>query len=154
MPMTALRDPKCDVLCAHASLNRHPERVTDALFVSQPFFDPRDLLQVRYEMLRRVLVEGQPVGSTAAAFGYSRMTLHQLRKRFEAQGLAALLPQHKGPQRNRKLTKEVMAFVRQALDTEPALRIADLPKRVSKQFGLTVHLRSIERALARERKKD
>ena len=154
MPMTALRDPKCDVLCAHASLNRHPERVTDALFVSQPFFDPRDLLQVRYEMLRRVLVEGQPVGSTAAAFGYSRMTLHQLRKRFEAQGLAGLLPQHKGPQRNHKLTKEVMAFVRQALDTEPALRIADLPKRVSKQFGLTVHLRSIERALARERKKD
>jgi transposase len=154
MPMTAFRDPKCDVLCAHAALNPHPERVTDALFVSQPFFDPRDLLQVRYEMLRRVLVEGQPVGATAVAFGYSRMTLHQLRKRFAAQGLVGLLPQPTGPQRNHKLTQEVMAFVRQALDSEPALRVADLPRRVRQQFGLTVHLRSIERALARERKKD
>jgi hypothetical protein len=88
------------------------------------------------------------------AFGYSRMTLHQLRKRFAAQGLVGLLPHPKGPQRNHKLTREVMAFVRQTLDTEPALRVADLPRRVRQQFGLTVHLRSIERALAREQKKD
>jgi hypothetical protein len=53
----------------------HPEQVTDVVFQSQPFFDPRDLLQVKYEMLRRVLVEGQPVGATAATFGFSRVTL-------------------------------------------------------------------------------
>jgi transposase len=154
MPMTAFRDPKCDVLCAHAALNLHPERVTDALFLSHPFFDPRDVLQVRYEMLRRVLVEGQPVGATAVAFGYSRVILHQLRQRFAAQGLVGLLPRPKGPQVNHKLTPEVMAFIRQVLATEPALRLADLPQRVRQQCGLTVHLRSIERALARERKKD
>jgi hypothetical protein len=44
-------------------LNPSPERVTDELF--QEFFDPRDLVQVKYEMLRRVQTEGQPVGRSA-----------------------------------------------------------------------------------------
>jgi transposase len=154
MPGTAPCDPKCDVLREHATLNPHPEQVTDALFQSQPFFDPRDLLQVKYEMLRRVLVEGQPVEATAATFGFSRVTLYQLRKRFAAQGLVGLLPQRKGPQRSHKLSAEVLTFIRQTLEAEPALRVADLPQRVAERFGLSVHLRSIERALARERKKD
>ena len=154
MLTTALTDPKCEVLRAYATLNPHPEQVSDALFQSHAFFDPRDLVQVKYEMLRRVLVEGQPVGATAAAFGFSRMTLYQLRKRFEAEGLAGLLPQAKGPRRSHKLTAEVLAFLCQTLDAEPALRVAELPQRVAGRFGFTVHLRSIERALARERKKD
>jgi transposase len=101
-----------------------------------------------------VLVEGQPVEATAATFGFSRVTLYQLRKRFAAQGLVGLLPQRKGPQRSHKLSAEVLTFIRQTLEAEPALRVADLPQRVAERFGLSVHLRSIERALARERKKD
>ena len=104
--------------------------------------------QVKYEMLRRVLVEGQPVGTTAAAFGFYRVTLYQLRKRFEAQGLAGLLPQAKGPRRGHKLSAEVIIFIQQTLDAEPGLRVADLPQRVAERFGLAVHLRSIGRALA------
>jgi transposase len=147
-------DPKCEALRSHATLNPHPERVTDGLFQSQSFFDPRDLLQVKYEMLRRVLVEGQPVAATAAAFGFSRVTLYQMRKRFEAQGLAGLLPQAKGPRRGHKLSAEVLTFLQETLAAEPDLRVAELPQRVTEQFGRSVHLRSIERALARERKKD
>jgi transposase len=154
MRTSAPSDPKCEVLRAHATLNPHPEQVTDVVFRSQPFFDPRDLLQVKYEMLRRVLVEGQPVGATAATFGFSRVTLYQLRKRFAAQGLVGLLPQRKGPQRSHKLSDEVLTFIRQTLEAEPALRVADLPQRVAERFGLSVHLRSIERARARARKKD
>jgi hypothetical protein len=84
-------DPKYVSLRQHATLNPHPERVSDALFQTNLFFDPRDLLQVKYEMLRRVVIDGQPMGTTAAAFGFSRITLSQLRKRFEADGLAGLL---------------------------------------------------------------
>ena len=79
-------------LCEQGLLNPHPERVRDELFERHAFFDARDLVQVRYEMVRRVLLEGQPVGKTAAAFGYSRVTLYQLRKRFEAEGMTGLLP--------------------------------------------------------------
>jgi hypothetical protein len=46
---TARSDPKGESLREHATLNSHPEQVTDALFQTAPFFDPRDLVQVKYE---------------------------------------------------------------------------------------------------------
>jgi transposase len=147
-------DPKCNSLREHGSLNPYPERVHDALFQTHPFFDPRDLVQVKYEMVRRVICDGQPVGVTAAAFGFSRVRLYQLRKRFEAEGLAGLLPQTKGPQRAHKLSDDVLIFILQTLQAEPELRTAELPQRVAQRFGFSVHIRSIERALARHRKKD
>jgi hypothetical protein len=146
-------DPKCASLREHATLNPHPEQVTDALFRGHPFFDPRDLVQVKYEMLRRVMIDGQPVGATASAFGFSRVRLCQLRKCFEADGLAGLLPQGKGPQRAHKLSDDVLAFIWATLKAEPELRTADLPLRVAQQFGISIHRRSIERALARHQKK-
>jgi len=85
--------------------------------------------------------------ATAHAFGFSRVTLYQLRKRFEAEGLSGLLPRPKGPRRAHKLSSEVMAFVVQALESDPELRALDLQQRVEQRFGILVHPRSIERAL-------
>ena len=121
-------DPKCDHLQRRAMLNPHPERIRDALFLIHPFFDPRGLIQVKYELLHRVLVEGQPVGATAAAFGFSRVTVQQLRKRFEAEGLAGLMPRRKGPCRASKLTEEVLAYIWQILKDEPDLEWSISPE--------------------------
>ena len=153
MRTLTLSDPKCASLRAHATLNPHPEKVTDALFRAHHFFDPRDLVQVRYEMLRRVRIDGRPVGATATAFGFSRVWLYQLRKRFEIDGMAGLLPQHKGPRRAHKLSDDVLTFVLETLKAEPELRTTSLPQCVAKKYGISVHLRSIERALARRQKK-
>jgi transposase len=141
------------VLGEQGILNPHPERVNDELFEQHPFFDARDLVQVRYEMVRRVLLEGQPVGKTAAAFGYSRVTLYQLRKRFEAEGMTGLLPRGKGPCRAYKLTDDVVHYLEGTLAREAEVRLVDLPARVEEEFGVRVHGHSIERALARQRKK-
>ena len=152
MRILTQNDPKSASLSAHATLNPYPEKVTDGFF-GHPFFDPRDLVQVRYEMLRRVRIDGQGVGATATGFGFSRVRLYQLRKRFEVEGLNGLLPQSKGPQRAHKLTDEVLTYIWDTLKDEPELRTAELPGRVAKRFGISVHLRSIERALARRQKK-
>ena len=144
---------KEEALCEQGLLNPHPERVRDELFERHAFFDARDLVQVRYEMVRRVLVEGQPVGKTAAAFGYSRVTLYQLRKRFEAEGMTGLLPGAKGPRRAHKLREEIVHYIEEKLEREVEVRMTDLPARVEAEFGVRVHGRSIERALARRRKK-
>jgi transposase len=154
MDLLSPSNPKCDSLRQHGTLNPHPERVSDTLFLEYPFFDPRDLVQVKYELLHRVLVEGQPVGATAAAFGVSRVSVHHLRKRFEAEGLAGLMPRRKGPCRASKLSDEILAYIWKILKAEPELATADLPSRVFQQFGISVHVRSIERALKRGGKKD
>lgn len=144
---------KSSSLSKNGSLNPHPERVQDGLFQNRRFFDPRDLVQVKYEMLRRVMREGQPPGKTAARFGFSRVTFYQVQQNFVEAGLVGLLPQPKGPQRGYKLSEEVLLFLLKTLENEPALRVADLCLRVSQRFGVSIHPRSIERALVRRRKK-
>ena len=84
-------DPKVAALREARCLNPHPEAVTDEAFGSQEFFDARDAVQVKYEMVRRVRV------------------------------------------------------------ADPSLRAADLVEPIDARFGVRVHPRSIERALARFR---
>jgi transposase len=142
-------DPKVEVLRSQRSLNPRPEQVVDEVFASSEFFDPRDLVQVKYEMVRRVQVEGAPVTRTAEAFGFSRPSLYEAARVVEAEGLAGLVPARPGPRRAHKLTGEVVAFVEARLAADPALRPRDLVTAIDQRFGVSVHPRSIERALVR-----
>ncbi len=146
-------DPKPDALRRQGSLNPHPERVQDPLFATTDFFDARDLVQVKYEMVRRVRVDGQPVSRSAAAFGVSRPTLYQAQGALARGGLAALMPKKPGPRRAHKLSAEVVDVLRQARAADPSVRSSVLARQVRAQFGRTVHPRSVERALARREKK-
>ena len=147
------RDPKSKALRQQGCLHPHPEQVTDELFVTHEFFDPRDLVQVKYEMLRRVETEGQLVSRAAAAFGFSRPSFYQAQAAFQQGGLPALLPHRRGPKQAHKLTAEVLSFLRQASQQDPSLRTAALASLVKDRYGITVHPRSLERALTRRQKK-
>ena len=146
-------DPKADALRQRGCLHPHPEKVTDGAFAASEFFDPRDLVQVKYEMLRRVRVDGQPVSHSAAGFGLSRPSYYQAQAAYEAGGLPALLPKKPGPRRAHKLSAEVVVALREALAEQPELSPQDLVRLVEERFGVSVHPRSIERALARQEKK-
>lgn len=143
------QDPKVEALRAERSLNPRPEAVTDEEFASSEFFDARDLVQVKYEMVRRVRVEGDAVSRSAAAFGFSRPSFYEAANALETSGLAGLVPARPGPRRAHKLTDEVVAFARQRLEADPSLRSVDLVEVIAGRFGLRVHPRSVERALAR-----
>ncbi len=145
------RDPKAEALRARRSLNSRPEAVTDEGFAASEFLDPRDLVQVKYEMVRRVRVEGDTVSATAPAFGFSRPSFYEAAAALDAEGLAGLVPARPGPRRAHKLTVEVVAFARQAADADPSLRSRDLAGAIRDRFGVVVHPRSVERALARAR---
>ncbi|MCY4592312.1 MAG: helix-turn-helix domain-containing protein [Alphaproteobacteria bacterium] len=142
-------DAKSRALKQHGCLNPHAKDVTDELFLSNAFFDPRDLLQVKYEMLRRVREDGVPVSRAAATFGVSRPTWYQAQRAYDAGGLPALLPHRPGPRRAHKLTEEVVDALRAAKAEQPALTARELVELVRERFGISVHRRSIDRALAR-----
>lgn len=149
----APRDEKIAALRAAHAVHPHPEAVVDALFAGgRPFFDARDLVQVKYEMLRRVHVEGHSVTHAAAAFGFSRPSFYAAQAAWRQAGLPGLLPARPGPRGAHKLTTEVVAFLEQALARDPALRSAQLTALVRDRFDLVVHPRSIERALGRRPK--
>jgi transposase len=143
------QDPKVEALRAERSLNSRPEAVTDEEFVSSEFFDARDVVQVKYEMVRRVRIDGAAVSRSVAAFGFSRPSFYEAAAALESGGLAALVPARPGPRRAHKLTDEVVDFARQQLEADPSLRSADLAQAIAERFGTRVHPRSVERALAR-----
>jgi len=144
-------DPKVDALRESRCLNPHPEQVTDEAFLAEKFFDARDAVQVKYEMVRRVSVDGAPVSATAAAFGYSRPSYYQAAAALAASGLDGLVPAKPGPRSGHKLTEQILTWAEQQLAGDPALKPAGLAGPIAGEFGVRVHPRSIERALARRR---
>jgi transposase len=147
------KDLKLEALREGGSLNPRPQDVTDPLFANGSFFDPRDLVQVKYEMLRRVQSEGHSVTRAATAFGLSRPSFYQALSALEQDGLAGLVPHKRGPKQAHKLTYEVMGFMTEIRQKRPEVRIAELMRLLQERFGITVHPRSIQRGLLRHQKK-
>ena len=144
---------KTTALRQHGSLNPRPDAVSNDLFRTHAFFDPDDLVQVKYEMLRQVLVESSSVTVAAAEFGLSRPSFYEAQAAFQQDGLLGLMPEKRGPRRAHKLSVEIMEFLQAAKADDPALSGAALAERLWKERRLRVHRRSIERALARQQKK-
>jgi transposase len=146
-------DPKETALAAARCLNPRPEQVTDPEFLASDFFDARDAVQVKYEMVRKVKAGGAPVTQAAAAFGYSRPSYYAAAAALEQSGLEGLAPARPGPRGGHKLTEEILAWAEQQLAGDPALRPAQLAAPIEASFGVRAHPRSIERALARYRER-
>jgi transposase len=153
MRSKAAKKSKRDALKQHGTLNPHPDAVTDPLFETGDFFDRDDLLQLKYEMLRRVTVDKQSVTQSATAFGFSRPTYYQAEADFQRDGLFGLLPEKRGPRQGHKLTPEVLNFAVQLRASDPSLRSLDLAAAIEERFAIRAHPQSVERALRRQKKK-
>ena len=140
-------DPKTAALVDEGTLNPSPEKVSDPRFRAGDFFDPRDLVQVRYEMLRRVSIDDLSVTQATAEYGVSRPTFYQAKTSFDEAGIAGLVPKKRGPRGPHKLQGEILAFVEKQLIAGEPIRARELAKLVRRQFSVKVHPRTIERAL-------
>ena len=147
------RDPKEAALAEARCLNPRPDQVTDAEFLASDFFDARDTVQVKYEMVRKVRAGGAPVTEAAAAFGYSRPAYYAAAAALEPAGLEGLVPARPGPRGGYKLTGQILAWAEEQLAAGPALRPAQVAPRIEEAFSVRVHPRSVERALARRRER-
>mgnify|MGYP003565545788 CR=1 FL=1 len=139
----------------YGALNPHPKKVTDKMFSDSAlaFFDPRDLVQVKYEMLRAVDKEGRSVKQASEAFGFSRPAFYQTQSQFKQAGVTGLVKKRPGPRSAHKLTADVLAFIEEKLEEGKPLRARKLAPLIMKKFGKNVHPRTIERAVARGKKK-
>jgi transposase len=135
-------------LSEHGAAHPHPDSVTDPLFHDSAFFDPNDLLQVKYEMLRSVQKEGRAVVEAARAFGVSRPVFYVTQALFEREGLPGLLPRKRGPKGPHKLDEEAVAFLLEAVkEAEQMLTGEELAALLKRRFGVEAHPRSILRRL-------
>jgi transposase len=135
-------------LSAQGASHPHPEAVADPLFRDSAFFDPNDLVQVKYEMLRSVHKEGRAVVDAAQAFGLSRPVFYVTQAVFQREGLPGLLPHKRGPKRPHKLNDEAMAALVEAIqEAGRMLKGEELAALLLDRFGVEAHPRSILRRL-------
>ena len=154
MPTQRPDDSKATALRTASALHPRPQTVRDEAFVgAHEFFDPRDRVQVKYEMLRRHRVEGRPVSHVAEAFGVSRQAFYVADQAFQHQGIPGLLPRPRGPRHNHKCTEQVLDFVESWRSGQDVQGQETLSEAVRRRFGFAVHPRSLDRALARRKKK-
>lgn len=144
---------KVEILRCQGALHPDPDSVTDPQFQSADFFDPHDLIQVKYEMLRRVRTGEASVSHAADQAGLSRPSFYQAQEGFQRAGLPGLIRQKPGPRRAHKLTETVQDFLRQQHVSRPELSWAQLAQLANNQFHVSLHPRTIERALTGPKKK-
>jgi transposase len=142
-------DAKADALRETRTLNARPEAVRDEQFAASEFFDARDVVQVKYEMVRRVHVDGATVAAAATAFGFSRPAFYEAAAALQRDGLPGLVPAKPGPRGAHKLTDEVVEFARALRDQDASLNSVALVAAIRERFAIVVHPRSVERALTR-----
>jgi len=146
-----MSEEKLRILRQSHTLHPHPDQVRDPLFTTgSAFFDPRDLVQVKYELLRRVRVDGESVSHAAALFALSRPTFYAAHAAWERAGLIGLFPEPTGPRHAHKLTEDILALLRPRAATMSSTELAAW---LREAHQVIVHPRSIERALARAAKK-
>jgi len=145
-------DPKLERLNRLGVRNPHPERVRAPWFHSGDFFDANDLIQVKYEMLRHVHVDGASKAEAAALFGVSRPTFYQAEEAFARDGLPGLMPKQRGPKGAHKLSSNVMVFIEKRIEGVGPVHARALAGQLETELGISVHPRSIERAIARKKK--
>lgn len=153
MSKRIIQDPKQAALKTHGTLHPRPEQITDELFQDSDFFDPRDMIQVKYEMLRRVRVDRMPISRVAQKYGFSRPTVYKVQRAFARAGLIGLVPAKPGPRHAHKLSEPVMDFIEQELAQDGTLDEKELASRIEAKFNIVVHPRSIRRARCRKEKK-
>ena len=148
------RDPKSTALARDGVLNPNPGAVRDVVFTGNPFFDAKDLVQVRYEMVRRHQIDGIAISDAAAAFGVTRPTFYKAQGALKTAGLAGLLPSRRGPKGGHKVSGEVVVFATELKTAKPEMTTSQCLDAIESRFGIEVHRRSLERALARKKKRN
>ena len=146
-------EPKRKALQMTGTFNPRAARVRHPLFQQSSFFDPKDLLQLKYETLRSLEVDHCPVAQAAREFGLSRPTIYEAQTQFQQQGLEGLLPHKRGPKAAHKLTQEVFQYCRERTMERPEVKAEELARRVRQRFGVTLHPRTIQKALKSKAKR-
>lgn len=142
------RTQRQQALGAAGATHPHTQGVSDPLFRDSVFFDPNDLVQVKYEMLRSVQLGTHRVVQAAEAFGFSRPVFYVTRDLFNREGLPGLLPRKRGPKQPHKLNDEALAVLAKAVqEAERMLSGEELALLLAQRCGIQAHPRSIVRRL-------
>lgn len=142
---------KATIMKENGTFNRHYKKISVPYFQQGIFFDSRDIVQVKYEMLRSVESGEVTVTEAARQFGLSREAFYKNKAAYERGGIQALIPQKTGPKQAHKLLPEGTMFIDNYVSEHPNARAAEINARLKEKLGISVNKRTIERYLSKKR---
>ncbi len=142
---------KVEILKENGTYNSRHEKVTAPCFCSGAFFDSRDLVQVKYELLRSVSSGECTITQASKLFGISRESIYKNKAAYEAGGIQALIPKKTGPKGASKLTQQGQDFIDSYVAEHPSASASEANARMREKVGISVHNRTVERYLSKKR---
>jgi len=142
---------KIKTLKSNGSYNRHASAVVSPLFMDNAHFDPYDLVQVKYEMLRAVMSNEMSVTEASKQFGFSRTAYYKIEKSFAAAGVNGLFLQKTGPKAAVKATEEILRFADELKGKDPGITNDRIVEEIQNQKGVTLHKRSLQRERSKKK---
>ena len=142
---------KKDILQGNGTFNKNHEKVKDARFAGDDFFDPMDIVQVKYEMLKDVAKHGRPVSGAAVDFGFSRTAYYGIKAAFDKHGVSGLIPEKPGPKKPHKLTAEHQGLIDDYIAKNPGASSGELAAMISGNNDFTISKRTVERYRAKKK---
>lgn len=140
---------KRDILIGNGTFNKNHAKVTESRFINDEFYDPQDLAQVKYEMLRTARESERSVGDITDSFGFSRAGFYKIKKSFEKEGVSAFASNKTGPHNAWKLTKEIQQFIDDYLSDHPDASSEVIVTVLETERGVKISKRSVERCRSR-----
>lgn len=110
------------------------------------FFDPNDLMQVKYEMLRHITTDNWSIIKVTKTFGISLTTCYKLNINFQKLGLSSFVPDKRGPKINLKLTAEIIDFIKHQ-KSKRVLTWNEIIIIIKDKFNVNLHLRTAQQVM-------
>ena len=141
---------KIGALKANGTYNEHSNAVKAEHFHHGIFFDPRDLIQVKYEMVRSVEKDNLSVTEATLQYGFSRQTFYTCKEALEQEGIGGLVPKKTGPKTGYKLDDARKQFIDSYLQNHPKAKSDDIRLAIEEKYGIQLNTRTIDRYLAKK----
>jgi len=138
---------KDNLLKKDGAFNDNYENVTAGIFETSPFFDKKDIVQVKYEMIRAVSNNEGSVTKIAGTHGLSRKSYYQVKKAFETGGLPALTPKKTGPKGAFKMDADTLSFINAFRKSHKNAKPEEISAALEEEKKIKVHPKTIIRHL-------
>jgi len=142
---------KKEILQRNGTYNKNYARVKAARFIGDDFYDPMDIVQVKYEMIRDVARGGNPVIDATGDFGFSRTAYYNIKDAFDKQGVSGLIPEKPGPRGPHKLTQEYQKQIDDYISEKPQASSEEIVAVINENNAINISKRTIERYKAKKK---
>ena len=145
---------KKDFLLKNGTYNKNFENVKNTKFIEDDFYDPTDIAQVKYEMLKEVEKSGRPITDAADDYGFSRTAYYNIKDAFNKQGIQGLIPEKPGPRKPHKLTPEYQKIIDGYISKNPKISSSEIAELINKEGKINISKRTVERYRAKKNNND